>query len=33
MAGDKGIDILNQSKSIITTGVDLGELVRLIVEK
>ena len=30
---DKGIDILNQSKSIVTTGVDLSDLVRLLVEK
>jgi hypothetical protein len=30
---DKGLDILNQSKSIITTGVELSNLVRLVVEK
>lgn len=30
---DLGLDVLNQSKSIITTGVDLSSLVRLVVEK
>lgn len=31
--GDKGLDILNQSKSIITTGIDFEELIALMQQK
>lgn len=31
--GDKGLDILNQSKSIITTGIDFEELIVLMQQK
>lgn len=32
-ASSKGFDILNESKAIITTQVDLNDLVRIIIEK